>query len=232
NLVEIEGMAQLVHRVVLRSVVHYDDLVVAILERQNRGDAGLDGGALIVSRDENRDRRQRIALHQTLEILVLGETCLLPDLGDREDEQHGVERVQDQEIDQDRQVRGPDDSREHAHAANSARACAGRPRTIWAIARATGSPPTSASSSALRPAAAKRISARAPRKRTHHTLSRSAPFSSDSVLTSAIMPSDRMACARTGHPSSVASRLSAATDSRCGKLPSARADCTRTSGSV
>src|SRR5467141_1358703 len=184
-------MAQLLHRVVLRSVVYHDDLVVAVLEGQNRGDAGFDSLVLIVRRDENRDRRQRVTLHQALEILVLGQPRLLPDLGDREDQQRGIERVQDQEVDQDCQIRGPDERGEHAHAANSASACAGRPKTIWAIARAKGSPPTSASSSALRPAAAKRIRARAPLNRTHHTLSRSAPFNSGSVLTSAIMPSER-----------------------------------------
>src|SRR2546425_8766667 len=232
DFVKIEGVPQLLHRVVLRSVVDHHDLVVAILERENRGDARLDGRALVVRRDENRDRRQGVTLHQALEVFIFGQPCLLPDLWDRENQQHGIQRVQDEEVDEDSEVRGPDDGGERTHAANSASACAGNPRTSCAIARAKGSPPTSASSSALRPGAAKRISARAARKRTHQTSSCSAAFRSGSVLTSAIMPSERTACARTAHASSTASRLSAATDSRCGKLPSARADCTRTSGSA
>ena len=50
-----------------------------------------------------------------------------------------------------------------------------------------------------------------------------AAFTSGKVPASVIMPSDRAACARTCQALSAISRCNAATDSRCGKLPSARA---------
>src|SRR5262249_42540791 len=161
-------------------------------------------------RDENGDGRQRVALHQALEILVLREPRLLPDLGNREDEQDRVEGVQHQEIDQDREIGRGDDRGEHAHVANSASACSGSPSTILAMAPANGLAPVSASSRALRPWPPKRIRASAARSRTHHTLSCSAAVTSGSVPASAIMPSERTAWARTAQASSATRRVSAA----------------------
>src|SRR2546427_4990773 len=47
---------------------HYD-LEAAVLEREDRGHAGLDRRALVVGGDQDRDGRERVALHQALEVL-------------------------------------------------------------------------------------------------------------------------------------------------------------------
>src|SRR6185503_3692697 len=165
--------------------------------------------------DENRDRRQGIALHQPLEVLILGKAGLLPDLGNRADQQDRVERVQHEEIDEDQEIRRGHERGERAHAANSASAWAGNPSTMRATALASGCGPVSASSNALRPADPKRIRASAARRRTHQSGSPNAALTAGIVPASAIMPMERTACARTAHASSVTSRLSAATDSLC-----------------
>src|SRR5437764_863097 len=69
------------------------------------------------------------------------------------------------------------------------------------------------------------------RRRTHHSTSRSASRTSGSEAGSAIMPSERVACARIGQASSWTRMARAATDSECGNRPSARATCVRTSRS-
>ena len=115
-------MSQLLQRVVTRAVVDDDDLVIAILEREDGSDARFDRGALVVRRHQDGDRRQRVALHQPLEILVLGESRLLPDLGDRENEEQRVERVENEEVHENGDVRRSHDSAQNVHAANSANA--------------------------------------------------------------------------------------------------------------
>src|SRR5439155_15702212 len=90
------------------------------------------------------DRGEGVALHDALEVVVVSKAGLLPDLGDREDHQDGVERVERQEVDQDALVRDVD---ELSHAAYSASAWGDRPRTSRAIWRGRGAPPVSASSS-------------------------------------------------------------------------------------
>src|SRR5256885_4182503 len=76
--------------------------------------------------DQDRDRRQRVTLHQPLEVLVLGQPSLLPDLRDREHEQQRVERVEPEEVGEDEEIGRLDDVR---HAAYSARAWGERPRS-------------------------------------------------------------------------------------------------------
>src|SRR2546430_5008972 len=82
--------------------------------------------------DEDRDRRQGVALHQALEVLVLGQARLLPDLGDRQHQQQGVEGVEGEEVGQDHDV---GDSNQLAHAAYSARAWGESPRISAAMSR-------------------------------------------------------------------------------------------------
>src|SRR5207302_5280916 len=199
------------------------------MERQDRRDAGLDGLLLVVRGHEDRDGWQGIALHQALEVLVLRQPGLLPDLRDRKHQQQRVEGVERQKIEQDGEVRVAD---ELVHAANSASAWAESPSTRRAMSRALGSAPTSAASSAFRPAAPKRVRASPVRSRTHQSGSRSAACNSGSVAGSASMPSDRAAWARTGQRASPASRVNAAIDSGCGKAPTARATWVRTSASA
>src|SRR2546427_2931951 len=206
---------------------HYD-LEAAVLEREDRGHAGLDRRALVVGGDQDRDGRERVALHEALEVLVLGQPRLLPDLRDREHEQQRVERVEPEKVREDDEIRRLDDV---GHAAYSASACGERPRTRRAMSRASACAPTSASSSTLRPAVPNRVRARPARRRTHHSTSRSASRTSGSEVGSAIMPSERVACARIGQASSWTRKARAATDSACGNRPSARATWVRTSGS-
>src|SRR5256885_7097726 len=52
---------------------HHDDLEAPVLEREDRGDARLYSGAFVMGGDQDRDRRQRVTLHQPLEVLVLGQ---------------------------------------------------------------------------------------------------------------------------------------------------------------
>src|SRR3989449_2646784 len=228
HLVEIERVPQPLERIVLGAVVHHDDLEVAVLERQDGGDARLDGRALVVGGDEDGDRRQRVALHEPLEVFVLRQPGLLPDLGDREHEQERVEGIQHQEVEEDREVAAVNDG---AHAAYSASACGERPSTSRAMSRLAWCPPTSTASSTLRPAAPKRVSASPARKRTHQSLSRSASRTTGNVAGSAIIPSERTAWARTGQTRSCASSRSAAIESPWGYFPSARATWLRTSWS-
>src|SRR5256885_180665 len=207
---------------------HHDDLEAPVLEREDRGDARLYSGAFVMGGDQDRDRRQRVTLHQPLEVLVLGQPSLLPDLRDREHEQQRVERVEPEEVGEDEEIGRLDDVR---HAAYSARAWGERPRMSRAMSRASVCTPTSVSSSTFRPKAPKRVRARPARNRTHHSRSRSASRTSGSVAGSAIMPSERTACARICQASSCTRYPSAATDSLCGNLPRARATWVRTSAS-
>src|SRR5437016_1587868 len=151
--------------------VHPVALEVAVLERQDGGDARLDGRALVVGGDEDGDRRQRVALHEPLEVFVLRQSGLLPDLGDREHEQERIEGIQHQEEEQDGEVAPVNDG---AHAAYSANACEERPRTSRAMSRLGWCAPTSTASRALRPDAPKRGRAAPARNRTHPSPSRSA----------------------------------------------------------
>src|SRR3989442_3387802 len=228
HVVEVERVPQPLQRIDLGAVVHHDDLEVAVLERQDGGDARLDGRALVVGGDEDGDRRQRVALHEPLKVFVLRQPGLLPDLGDREHEQERIEGIQHQEEEQDGEVAPVDDG---AHAAYSANACEERPRTSRAMSRLGWCAPTSTASRTLRPDAPKRVRASPARSRTHQSPSRSASRTSCTVAGSAIMPSERMAWARTGQIPSRASSRSAATESAWGYFPSARATWLRTSGS-
>src|ERR1043166_178593 len=171
--------AQRRQRAVLRPVVDDHHLVVAVMQRQDRRDAGFDGLLLVVRGDQDRDGRKGIALHQPLEVIVFREPRLLPDLGYRENQEQRVERVERQEVHEDREVRVAD---EPAHAANSASAWGESPSTRRAMSRALGSAPTSAASSALRPAEPKRVRASPVRIRTHQSGSRSAACNSGSEI--------------------------------------------------
>src|SRR3989442_1275150 len=218
----------MLERIILGAVVHHDDLEAPVFEREDRGHTRLYSGAFVVGGDQDRDRRQRVTLHQPLEVLVFGQPRLLPDLRDREHEQQRVERVEPEKVGEDDQIGRLDDVR---HAAYSARAWGERPRISRAMSRASACTPTSVSSSTFRPKAPKRVRARPARSRTHPSRSRSASRTSGSFAGPAIMPSERTACARICHASSCTRYPSAATDSLCGNLPRSRATWVRTSGS-
>jgi hypothetical protein len=110
---EIEGIDQGVQRPVSGSIVDDDDLVLRIVQEQERAQALADRGLFVVGGHDEGDRRGGGRSYDHVEIPRRPAPPVASELDECDDREHQIERVERHEIDDERPLERDHELRQH-----------------------------------------------------------------------------------------------------------------------
>ena len=101
NLMEAEGFGQALERVVGRAVVDDDDLVVRVLESEQRTYRLDDPGSFVESGEDESDRHPTRGVDEISDVQRLESAHILLEVDKRQEARRHVDRIQSKEVDED-----------------------------------------------------------------------------------------------------------------------------------